>query len=527
MGPQQGDPLGPLLFSLGIHPILESLTSDLIAGYLDDVTIGGALNSVADDVGRVVQAAGELGLTLNPSKCEVICPPGVDVSQLPDFPAVFDGFKFVEVESASLLGSPLLPGAGLDDALKSRCDDFGRAIGRLKLLPAHVALTMIRNALGVPKLMYLLRTSPCGGNAALDIFDDLMHDGLEHILNISLSSDQWLQATLPIRDGGLGIRRVVSLAPSAFLASAASTLDLQNKITPSCSAFSDPNVARATQDWCSLSGSVPLVGTAAFIQRSWDAPCVAVTRNRILLSCSDDVQRARVLASLAPHTGDWLQALPIASCGLLMDNEVIRTAVGFRLGCTLCSPHDCPCGKLVDATGIHCLACRKSSGRQMRHSQINDIIWRALARAKIQAVKEPQGLIRGDGKRPDGLTLIPWQRGKCLAWDATVPDTLAASHLAWTSLIAGSAAERAAEAKTAKYASIAQSHIFLPLAIETLGVWNADGDSFLCDLGSKICDITGDPRETSFLFQRLSVAVQRGNAASFSGSFADLVPPWD
>jgi hypothetical protein len=163
----------------------------------------------------------------------------------------------------------------------------------------------------------------------------------------------------------------------------------------------------------------------------------------------------------------------------------------------------------------------------MRHSQINDIIWRALARAKIQAVKEPQGLIRGDGKRPDGLTLIPWQRGKCLAWDATVPDTLAASHLAWTSLIAGSAAERAAEAKTAKYASIAQSHIFLPLAIETLGVWNADGDSFLCDLGSKICDITGDPRETSFLFQRLSVAVQRGNAASFSGSFADLVPPWD
>ena len=75
-----------------------------------------------------------------------------------------------------------------------------------------------------------------------------------------------------------------------------------------------------------------------------------------------------------------------------------------------------------------------------------------------------------------------------------MPDTLAASHLAWTSLIAGSAAERAAEAKTAKYASIAQSHIFLPLAIETLGVWNADGDSFLCDLGSKICDITGDPR---------------------------------
>ena len=33
--------------------------------------------------------------------------------------------------------------------------------------------------------------------------------------------------------------------------------------------------------------------------------------------------------------------------------------------------------------------------------------------------KEPQGLSRSDGKRPDGLTLIPWQAGKALTWDVS------------------------------------------------------------------------------------------------------------
>jgi len=35
---------------------------------------------------------------------------------------------------------------------------------------------------------------------------------------------------------------------------------------------------------------------------------------------------------------------------------------------------------------------------------------------------------------PDGVTLIPWSRGRCLTWDVTVPDTFAASHLPVTFL---------------------------------------------------------------------------------------------
>ena len=44
---------------------------------------------------------------------------------------------------------------------------------------------------------------------------------------MQLSDNQWLQSSLPVREGGLGVRSVVSLAPSAFLASAVSTRPLQ------------------------------------------------------------------------------------------------------------------------------------------------------------------------------------------------------------------------------------------------------------------------------------------------------------
>src|ERR1051325_11333810 len=100
-----------------------------------------------------------------------------------------------------------------------------------------------------------------------------------------------------------------------------------------------------------------------------------------------------------------------------MTDEVIRIAVGLRLGPVHCAPHVCHCGAAVDARGAHGLSCIKSAGRQMRHSLINDTICRTLVRAGISASREPTGLLVGSALRPDGVTLIPWARGKCLAWD--------------------------------------------------------------------------------------------------------------
>ena len=94
----------------------------------------------------------------------------------------------------------------------------------------------------------------------------------------------------------------------------------------------------------------------------------------LLANCTSQIDKARILASKAAHTGVWLNAPPLASIGLRMSNETIRVAVGLRLGAKLCESHQCSCGALVDARGLHGLSCRRSAGKQARHSLFNDTI---------------------------------------------------------------------------------------------------------------------------------------------------------
>ena len=83
--------------------------------------------------------------------------------------------------------------------------------------------------------------------------------------------------------------------------------------------------------------------------------------------------RASFLASLAPHTGDWLFALPFTSCGLRLDDEAVRVAVGLRLCLNLCVPHQCRCGSAVDARGLHSFVCKRAPGKTSRHHALNDL----------------------------------------------------------------------------------------------------------------------------------------------------------
>ena len=182
-------------------------------------------------------------------------------------------------------------------------------------------------------------------------------------------------------------------------------------------------------------------------------------------------------------------------------------------------PHLCPCGNQVESRGIPGLSCCHSAARISRHKTINDIIWRAMQRAKILAAKEPPGLLRSGNKRPDCVTLIPWKQGKCLSWDVTMPDTNAQSRLKTTATSAGHAAGKSAVSKTQKYQSILQTHLFTPIAIETAGVWNSQAREFITELGKRITTVTGEIKETSYIFQQVSVAIQRGNMLSFIGSF--------
>jgi hypothetical protein len=66
---------------------------------------------------------------------------------------------------------------------------------------------------------------------------------------------------------------------------------------------------------------------------------------------------------------------------------------------------------------------------------------------------------------------------------------------------------------------LSSSFEIIPVAFETFGPVDAGGAAFLDAIGRKITQRTGDLRETSFLWQRLSVTLQRFNAVCFRDTF--------
>jgi len=83
----------------------------------------------------------------------------------------------------------------------------------------------------------------------------------------------------------------------------------------------------------------------------------------------------------------------------------------------------------------------------------------------------------------------------------------------------GCVAEMAASRKEAKYATLQTHYDFQPIAVETLGPINKSATSFLYDLGRRISLVSGEDREPQFLFQRISVAIQRFNACFCTTDF--------
>jgi hypothetical protein len=59
------------------------------------------------------------------------------------------------------------------------------------------------------------------------------------------------------------------------------------------------------------------------------------------------------------------------------------------------------------------------------------------------------------------------------------------------------------------------------LAFETLGPWCKETIDFINVIGNRLIAESGDSKSKKFLFERISLAIQRGNAASIRGTFPD------
>ena len=236
----------------------------------------------------------------------------------------------------------------------------------------------------------------------------------------------------------------------------------------------------------------------------------------LLELAANDLTKVRVLALSCPESGAWLNALPLSSIGLKMDDDVIRIVVGLRLGLALCHLHSCSdCSAEVNEDGIHGKFELSLLQRlPFSSSALNNIVKRSLEATKIPYHLEPSGLYRSDGKRPDGASVVPWQRGNILVWDATCSDTCASvvpwqrgNILVWDATCSdtctashreiavrdpGTEAAAVKHRKRSKYCNLDATHHFVPITVETLGVLGQDVRSFFREVARHVMAVTNE-----------------------------------
>ena len=305
----------------------------------------------------------------------------------------------------------------------------------------------------------------------------------ETSLNVRLTGKKWKQATLPTNCGGLGLRTAPSLALSSFLAACASSSHLAEEL---CLGAPDTDKPRALQNWsAAANGANPPAGAEALKSAKWSDPLMKLECES-LLDGATPRDAARLNYASTHESATFFSSTPSTREGTRFSDSVLSCAIGLRLGAEVAALSVCECGAELDTCGDHALCCHRGSGKHVRHAEVNARIKRALADAGVASTLEPVGLDVANGKRPDGTTVLPFARGREMAWYATICHTCAPTYIPAAAATPRAAAETAEGKKLLKYTSIADRVDFPAVGLETLGAFGPSARALLDEIAMKI-----------------------------------------
>ena len=312
-----------------------------------------------------------------------------------------------------------------------------------------------------------------------------------------ISENERAILTLPIKDGGLGLKKVVDYADISYEASTAINHPLIKKILDQSDELPEVEEVKNSKS------------AAMLVYKT------KITENHENIRSSQEPNLQRKLEQLSePGASSWLGALPLQEQGFNLTKGEFQDALALRYNKTVKNlPSKCPCGSSFTVT--HALNCHLGGFVNARHDNIRDIECSLLKSVLNDVEREPQlhpvinkegyqrSALLDDDARPDIRARGFWRGGQNAYFDVRITNTDSPSQL--NSSLKSVLRKHEMEKKREYNRRIMEVEhgTFTPLVFSTTGVMAHECSVYHKTLAEKICEKKNERYEEVMRYLRV------------------------
>jgi hypothetical protein len=542
-GVRQGDPLGPMLFCLGIAKAQKSIADRYpnltFLSYLDDIFIlGNAGDSIAA-YEALNRKFGQLGLQFNANKSTLFTHAELPRSPIP-----------VNQDGVNVLGIPVGTLEFVTQNLRQQSADQTRILGLLPCFSSPEAFSLLRTSVNTRPVYNVRGLPPHRTQEYTEEFDNKVSSALGKMVDsdVPLSDESIQIKNLPCHLGGLGMKCMSRIKKLAWSSSWLSSLryikanfDAIYSLTPLVQfdpavikslGIPTPTPLQETGDSFAELVDPIISGDTIVSQKELSKALDQPTYDQLLTSLTETNPEAAawLASSTAPGISSWLYCAQSSIPGLQLDDQDFKEALRLRL---LMPSHDDPvpfqrrcrsCNK-DNVEELHGLSCKGASiSRKIRHDLIRDALVKFIRSAVPEAQVMVETPIPNNLANKGQLTAdIMIQQGhKVILLDVAITNPAAPSALRRNgprTIVAGSAAEAKEKKKISLYKESYGQAIessLVPFVLESTGRLGGMAKQFVEKLSGfllpNMLASSSLQAARQFLAQRMAVILIKGNS---------------